>query len=203
MDTLDEPVFDVPAEPTLDEPGALALARTDLRLFAAQEQAADRVVRDSDKDRLPFVQGVFNAQATYPSQFFLPSKSWRAVVFLSVPVFDSGLRGGLKQERQASLDAARAGSAGALTLARAEVRAARESIRSAERAVASARAAAEQAGHVLDIVTISFKAGASTNLEVIDAERRARDTDNAAAIAEDVLRRAKLDLLNALGRFPG
>jgi outer membrane protein TolC len=86
--------------------------------------------------------------------------------------------------------------------ARAEVRAARESIRSAERAVASARAAAEQAGRVLEIVTISFKAGASTNLEVIDAERRARDTDNAAAIAEDVLRRAKLDLLNALGRFP-
>jgi outer membrane protein TolC len=146
---------------------------------------------------------VFTPQVAHPSQFFLPSKTWSAVLLLSVPVFDSGLRAGFKQERQASLDAARADSAGALTQARAEVRAARESIRSAERAVASARAAAEQAGRVLEIVTISFKAGASTNLEVIDAERRARDTDNAAAIAEHVLRRAKLDLLNALGRFPG
>ena len=203
VDALDEPVFEVPADVGIDEPTGLLLARTDLRLFSAQEQAADRVVRDSFKDRLPVVEGIFTPQVTYPSQFFQPSKTWRAVLFLSVPVFDSGLRAGFKQERQASLDAARADSAGALTQARAEVRAARESIRSAERAVGSARAAAEQAGRVLEIVTISFKAGASTNLEVIDAERRARDTDNAAAIAEDVLRRAKLDLLNALGRFPG
>jgi outer membrane protein TolC len=203
MDALDEPVFEVPAEPALDEPAALLLARTDLRLFTAREQAADRVLRDSYKDRLPVVQGLFTPQVTHPSQFFLPSRTWRAVLFLSIPIFDSGLRSGQKQERQASLDAARADSAGALTQARAEVRAARESIRSAERAVASARAAASQAGRVLEIVTISFKAGASTNLEVIDAERRARDTDNAAAIAEDVLRRAKLDLLSSLGRFPG
>jgi len=203
MDAIDEPVFEVPAEAGLDEPAGLALARPDLRLFAAEAQAADRVVRDSAKDRLPAIQGIFTPQVTYPSQFFLPSKTWRAVVFLSVPVFDSGLRAGVRQEREASLDAARAASAGALTQARAEVRAARESIRSAERALASARAAAGQAGRVLEIVTISFKAGATTNLEVIDAERRARDTDNAAAIAEDVLRRAKLDLLSALGRFPG
>ena len=83
------------------------------------------------------------------------------------------------------------------------MRAARESVRSSDRASAAARAAADQARRVLEIVTVSFKAGATTNLEVIDAERRARDTDNAAAIAEDVLRRAQLDLLSALGRFPG
>ena len=50
---------------------------------------------------------------------------------------------------------------------------------------------------------MSFKAGASTNLEVIDAERAARDADTAVAVVEDRLRRAKLDLLAALGRFPG
>lgn len=203
VDTIDEPVFEVPADTGLDEPAGLALARPDLRLFAAQEQAAGRVVRDSFKDRLPTLQGVFTPQVTYPSQFFLPSKSWRAVFFLAVPVFDSGLRAGVQQERVSSLDAARAVSAGALTQARAEVRTAREAGRSAERAVTSANAAADQARRVLEIVTISFKAGATTSLDVIDAERRARDTDNAAAIAEDVLRRAKLDLLAALGRFPG
>jgi hypothetical protein len=37
---------------------------------------------------------------------------------------------------------------------------------------------------------------------VIDAERRARDADTAVAIAEDSVRRARLDLLAALGRFP-
>jgi outer membrane protein TolC len=161
------------------------------------------VVRDSFKDRLPTVQGLFTPQVTYPSQVFVPSKSWQAALFLSVPVFDSGLRTGIKQERESRRAAAGAMSAGALTQARADVRTARESIRSAERALANARAAAEQAGRVLEIVTFSFKAGATTNLEVIDAERRARDTDNAAAIAEDVVRRAKLELLTALGRFPG
>jgi len=37
---------------------------------------------------------------------------------------------------------------------------------------------------------------------VVDAERVARDSDNAVAISEDSLRRARLDLLTALGRFP-
>ena len=34
------------------------------------------------------------------------------------------------------------------------------------------------------------------------AQRVARDTETAAALAEDAVRRAKLDLLVALGRFP-
>ena len=96
----------------------------------------------------------------------------------------------------------RATFAGALTTARSEVRAAREAVASAERVLASARAAADQAQQVVDIVNISFRAGAATNIEVIDAERGARDADMAVAIAEDTLRRARLDLLTALGRFP-
>jgi len=55
---------------------------------------------------------------------------------------------------------------------------------------------------VVDITSISFRAGGATNIEVIDAARTARDNDLAVAIAEDRLRRARLDLLNALGRFP-
>ena len=49
---------------------------------------------------------------------------------------------------------------------------------------------------------MSFRAGAATNIEVIDAERTARDTDTAVAVAEDLLRRSRLDLLTALGEFP-
>jgi len=89
-----------------------------------------------------------------------------------------------------------------MTQASSEVRAAREAIASGERILASARAAADQAQQVVDITNISFRAGAATNIEVIDAGRTARDNDNAVAIAEDTLRRAHLDLLVALGRFP-
>ena len=91
---------------------------------------------------------------------------------------------------------------GARTDADAQVRAAREAVASSERSLASARAAADQAQQVVNITNISFRAGAATNIEVIDAERVARDADTAVAVAEDQLRRARLELLNALGRFP-
>jgi outer membrane protein TolC len=97
---------------------------------------------------------------------------------------------------------ARATFLGATTQASAEIRAAREAVQSAERGLASARDAADQAQQVVNIVNVSFRAGAATNIEVIDAERRARDTDTAVAVAEDTLRRARLELLTALGRFP-
>jgi len=96
----------------------------------------------------------------------------------------------------------RATFAAGLTQARSEVRTAREAVASAARSLASARAAADQARQVLDITNISFRAGAATNIEVIDAERVSRDTDLGVALAEDSLRRARLDLLTALGRFP-
>jgi outer membrane protein TolC len=82
------------------------------------------------------------------------------------------------------------------------VRAARAAVASQERSVAIGRAAAEQAQQVVSIINISFRSGAATNIEVIDAQRSARDADTAVAVAEDLLRRARLELLNALGRFP-
>ena len=71
-----------------------------------------------------------------------------------------------------------------------------------ERALAYARRAAEQAQEVVRITDIAFREGATTNIEVIDAQRSARDAETAAAIAEDAVRRAQLELLTATGRFP-
>lgn len=202
VDAAAEPAFDVPPDTPGDPGASLLQQRADLKLFTAQVGAADRVVLDSAKDRWPTIQGLFQPQVIYPSGFFLPSKSWRALVVFSVPILDSGQRAGVKQERTAAANESRATLAGALTQAKSEVRAARESVRSAERALASARAGADQARRVVEIVNVSFRAGAATNIEVIDAERRARDADLVAVIAEDSLRRAKLDLLTAVGRFP-
>ena len=55
---------------------------------------------------------------------------------------------------------------------------------------------------MLRITTAAFEVGATTNIEVIDAQRRSRDADTAVAVAEDAVRQARLDLLTALGRFP-
>jgi outer membrane protein len=207
VDAADEPTFDVP-------PDALALeargvrspefiqARTDLRLLNSEQQAAVRVLKDSSKDRWPSLDAIFLPQSVHPAGFFAPANSWRFLLQASVPIFDSGQRSSLKIQRQAALDIATATLGGALNEAESQLRATREAVASGERGLASARAAADQAQQVVNIVNISFRAGAATNIEVIDAERSALDADTASAVAEDTLRRARLDLLMALGRFP-
>jgi outer membrane protein TolC len=210
VDAADEPTFAVPADAAsqvsgVSGAGGLAGAgvmRTDLSLFTARQQAAERAVRDTSKDYFPALDAIFQPQTSYPSPFFTPANSWRFLMQATIPVFDSGLRAARQLERQSTLDVSRATLVGALTSVSSEVRTARESVASAERSLSSAQAGAGQAQEVVNIVNVSFRAGAATNIEVIDAERRARDADTAVAVAEDALRRARLDLLNALGRFP-
>ena len=86
--------------------------------------------------------------------------------------------------------------------AQAEVRSADEEVRRSTAALAAARDAAKLAGEGVALTTLAYRAGASTNIEVIDAERRAHDADTAVAQAEDAWRQATLDLLLASGRFP-
>src|SRR5437867_1796778 len=71
-DATDEPTFAEPAEAP-----ALMQFRTDLRLFAAERQAAEHIVRDSSKDWRPTLDGIFQPSTVYPAQFFLPQNSWR------------------------------------------------------------------------------------------------------------------------------
>jgi outer membrane protein len=209
IDAGDEPAFVLPPDAALSSPsgGVAAPAtllqfRTDLRLFATEQQAAERLVRDSAKDYWPYLEGIIQPQSTQPAQFFVPSNSTRFLLQMSVPLFDSGQRRGAKGEREAALNVANAMIAAATTQATSEVRAAREAVESADRGLVSARAAADEAQQVVNIVNISFRAGAATNIEVIDAERSARDADTAVAVAEDTLRRARLELIAAVGRFP-
>jgi outer membrane protein TolC len=196
-DAADEPDFSEP--PGTSDPG---LIRADLKLFAAEQRAAERVVRDSRRDWWPTVDAIFQPSTVYPAQLFLPQNTWRVLTQTTVPLFDSGARAAAKIEREAALEQARATLVGATTAAASQVRAAREAVGSGERSLASARRAADQAQQVVNITNVSFRAGAATNIEVIDAERSARDADTAVAIAEDQLRRARLELLEALGRFP-
>jgi len=208
VDAIDEPSFALPPDAaalgttSTDLTPALLQSRPDLRLFSSQRQAAQRVLSDSSKDRWPSLDAVFLPQTIRPAAFFSEANSWRFLLQSTIPVFDSGQRSGAKIQRQAALDVAQANLAGAVTQASSQVRVAREGVASSERSLASAQAAADQAQQVVNIVNISFRAGGATNIEVIDAERSARDADTAVAVVEDLLRRSRLDLLLALGRFP-
>jgi outer membrane protein TolC len=197
----DEPVLDVP--PTLD--GAIAAMpsiRTDLRLAAGREKAASRVVSDSWKDRLPSVSALFQPQFVTPSTTSQPTWSWRLLLQASLPIFDAGSRREKRAEREVLLKETHIVFEGLVRQANADERTAEQALSRAERAWTAAKTAARQAHEVVDIVNVSFKVGASTNIEVIDAQRAALDADTSAVVAEDQLRQARLALLVALGRFP-
>jgi outer membrane protein len=215
VDAAAEPAFDIapellaqPLPPAATPDGSAGagsgwlLQRSDVRLLQARVAAAERVLADAWKDYLPEVSGLFSPQILAPSGLFAPARSWSAAVLFSVPLFDAGNRRGLARERRALVDTVRAERTQVERQARSELRIAAEAVRSNERALARARAAAEQANEVVRITDIAFREGATTNIEVIDAQRRARDAETTAAIAEDALRRARLELLVAAGRFP-
>ncbi len=137
-----------------------------------------------------------------PAGLFQPSNTWAAVVQFAVPIFDGGQRRAAARQRDVNLELTRIDRADLERRIRSDERIAREAVQSTARALESARRAAAQAEEVVRITDVAFRAGATTNLEVIDAQRRARDAETAAAVAEDRARQARLDLLVALGRFP-
>jgi outer membrane protein TolC len=178
-------------------------ARADVRLQIEREQAAERVLRDSWRDYTPTVDLVLQELLQTPSTLIQPAHSWQALLQLTVPIYDGGLRRGLRQERQALALEAQANLSGTKIQARSDVRTAAAAIQLADQQLTSARNAARQAQDALNISNLSYNAGASTSLDVLDSERRLRDAETAVATAEDAARQARLDLLVASGRFPG
>ena len=193
-----EPAFP-PTPPPADD--SWLAARPDVRVLMAEVGAADRVVSDAWKDWLPTVTASFTPSYVTPPGLFEPAKTWRAIFSLRVPIFDATLRPD-KRARIADRETARL-QLEALTLeARSELRVAQEAVRSTELIVASVRQAAESASEALRITEIAYRAGATTNIEVVQAQQDARNSEITSAVAEDRLRQARLDLLVALGRFP-
>lgn len=199
VDAAGEPAFEVVVAP---DDSSWLTARADVQLFTAQIEAADRIFRDSWRDWVPTATASLEPQLLTPAGLFSPSRTWRGFVALSVPIFDAGSRRIAKRQREVAVQTARIQLTDVELRARADLREAQAAVESSERGLAHARLAAQHAAEVLRITDVAFRAGATTNIELIDAQRRARDADTSAAQAEDRVRQARLDLLVALGRFP-
>jgi len=199
VDAAGEPAFDVPA--TVSESEWMA-ARPDVRYQESVIAAAERVVRDSHLDWLPTATASFTPQLVTPAGLFQPSRTWSLVVSITQPIYEGGLRKSERAQRAVTFDQSKIALTTIQIQARSEVRLAQASLTSLQRALTSAQQAASQAADVLQITMAAFQVGATSNIEVIDAERSARDAGTSANLAEDAVRRAKLDLLVALGRFP-
>lgn len=196
-----EPVLEAPAGSSEAMVSEALAARADLVLQRAVKAAAERVFNDSVRDIMPTGTLAFTPQYVTPRGLFQPSRSWRLTFSITQPIYEGGQRAGVNQLRAASVNQARLTIESLEIEVKADVRLGLTSVDIHGRSLAHARAAAELANEVLTITTGAFELGATTNLEVIDAQRSARDAEAAAVVAEDTLRRAKLLLLVALGRF--
>lgn len=203
---------DVEHAPTLDagsdvqsEARALADAqamRPDIRTARARVEATGHLVRDGWTDYLPSLLGVAQPFYQNPPTLTQPLVGWQAQLVLSIPFYDGGLRDGARHERRALADEAQIQLDNAQRQARADVRTAIAAIGCADRALDAARDATRLAEEALALAQTAYRSGVSTNLEVIDAERRARDAATSMVVAEDAARQARLDLLIASGRMP-
>jgi outer membrane protein len=176
--------------------------RTDVLLARRRADAAHRLVEDSWADWLPTLSLGAQAYLQDPPTTSTPRHGWQAQLLLSIPLYEGGLRAGQRRERQALDEEARLALEGSRLQARADVRVALSNLQRAQGAWEQSRRAAERATSALSVVEQAFQAGATTSLDVTDAERTARDADTAAVVAEDAVRQSRLDLLAAVGRFP-
>ena len=176
--------------------------RPDVQAQKQRAEAARRVLRDSYADYLPLLTAAVTPFYQHPATSTQPETGWSAQLLLSIPIFDGGTRYGLRRERSAAYEEAKDQLDFLLLQARSDVRTGFEEVRRADEGLISAREAARLAREALEMTMLAYREGATNDLEVVDAERRARDADTAALSAEDASRQARIDLLAASGRFP-
>ena len=181
--------------------GRARQSRADVRLLQAHRTAAENLRGDQWVYYAPTLLAQVQAfrETQTPQQ---PGSGWQAAVVLSIPFYDGGLRYGIHQERKAIDEEARVQLDASLRQVSVEVRSAFRVVENTDEGLLAARAAAIAARTAAALADKSYRAGASTNIEVVDAERRARDADTQVALAEDSARQARLDLLLATGAFP-
>jgi outer membrane protein TolC len=201
LDTTDDmqfPPLPAPAEAIEDA----EQRRADIQAQRKRALAAQHVVRDSYADFLPVLTGVAQPFASSFTSLTSPRTGWQAQLVLTLPLYDGGFRYGALEQRRAERDQARELLDAALRQARSDVRSGFEAMQRADASLQQAREASRLSAEALDITTLAYHAGATNDLEVVDAQRRARDAANAAAVAEDAARQARIDLLASTGRFP-
>jgi len=201
LDTASEPDLPTP-QPEREAMEDAQSLRTDVRAATARADAARHVLETSWTDFLPVLTGVAQPFYQDPPTLTQPQTGWQAQLILSIPFYDGGLRYGLRRERAALANEARDQVDAALRQARSDVRLAFEELRRSDEALVAAREASRLANEALGMTQLAYREGATNDLEVVDAERRARDADSATLSAEDSARQSRIDLLAASGHFP-
>ena len=174
----------------------------DVQLYQEEVKASDRSLNMTWTEYMPTLnllgEPLFQSPQTPP----FPEWGWQIQAQLSWTIFDGGARYGRTHQREAQLAENRITLEGATRQVLSDVRVSFDAVKRSARALENARQAAAYAVDTYRLADISYRAGASTNLDLIQAFLVARDAATQSIIAEDALRQSALDLLVAAGRFP-
>jgi outer membrane protein len=197
-----EEIPDIPTPPTLDQAIAEAPSRADVLLFREEQNAADKSLNLSWTEYLPTL--TITGQPFYqnPSSLTTPETGWQAQAIFTWYIYDGGARYGRTHQREAQLSQSKIQYEAIQRQANSDVRTTLDTMERSRAAVERSRNGAQLANDAMRLAEVAYRAGASTNLELIDAQRVARDAETQANLAENNERQAILDFLAASGRFP-
>jgi outer membrane protein TolC len=198
-----EGVADLGVPPELPRALDDSQQRSDVEESRLRLVATRHTVRDDYTDYLPTLSAIALPFYQAPPTAEEPRWGWQIQLVLQWQIYDGGLRYGLAHERDRLNREAELGLEASLRQASSDVRTSFDTLGRAQRAVSDADSAAKLAGTGLQLANLAYRAGASTNIEVIDAERVNHDADTQAVVAKDGAQQALFDLLTATGRIPG
>lgn len=191
----------LPSAPLTNEVPTLVRERDDVKAAQGRVEVAERRVNESWTDYLPLVVGGFTPFVQTPATPTQPNVGFTATATLSQPLYDGSARSALYRDRRASLHLAEGQRDELLQRALADARTALAQVTERERGAAAASESASLAAEALQLAQLSYEQGAGTSIELVDAERSARDAATNASTAQVVSELARVDLLVATGRW--
>jgi HAE1 family hydrophobic/amphiphilic exporter-1 len=185
--------------------GEALASRPELQLLRLEVQVRDKlvdVVRADMKPRVEF-DGVYGFSVRRPKNLFdFDFTRWSAAVTLSVPLFDGRRTAGRVAQAQADRNIITQRIAALENQVRLDVQSAWDTLTLAERTLKAADLNVVQARRAAEMTQANYKLGASTPLDVVDAQQALVLAENIRSQALFTHANARASLSFVMGRDP-
>lgn len=186
--------------PGLDEAVTQAWnQRSELRMMAAREQAAEQGVQAAQSERLPVVtlQGDIGPSGATPREYVYATHS--VAIGISVPLYTSGQLDARRDQARSAQTAARLLAGDMRRQVEEDVHLAWLSLQTAGEQVGVAERSLALAERLLELARDRFKSGVADNLEVLDALTQATSARSRLIDATAAYSGARTNLAAAMG----
>ena len=201
-DTLDVVPFVTPFEDAVKE--ALS-ARPELQTLRLQEEIQTKLMEVAGADSKPRMDltASYGFAVRRPKNFFHPDYSrWSTAVTVRVPLFDGRRVAGVVAQARAQRNSVTQRIAALENQVRLDVQSAWDALTLAERTIRVAELNVVQARRASEMTEANYRLGASTPLDVIDAQQALRQAENIRIQALYSHANARATLRYVIGREP-